>query len=274
MSDWLPVRDPRFDDAPPAFRAAVSLQAAYWRPDPAALAALAGRFHSLAWGERLRLHHLLCMQIVDAGYDGLRPHRDLFQELLGLLLSPKSPWRPRSAAIWQGAPSVSDPRPPTLQGLLSNASLTHLGAVEMIHLDASQSPTALDFVPFDELLSLVAAGQSLFRAARVFTLGATGGPTVWLPLLYGTSWCSPEPTDRDGSMTRFDHLPDDVPSPVRGVGFGHQDLQLFDPEHGRLLGIGGVGEIMMALEISDPRFDAKCRARGVDPAAARAKYGR
>ena len=213
MSTWLPVSDPRFDGAPANFRAAVSLQVAYWRRDPASIDRLAPLLSTLSWRHRLRLHHLLCLELLEvspgdeADIDALGSARAaLFRELLGLLVSPESPWRPRTAAIWLGQPSPGAPRPPTAQGLLVNASLTHLGAVEIIRLDEDEAPTALDFVPLDDLLSLVAAGQSLFRAARVFTVDAHHGPTVWLPLLYGTSWRSAEPSDRDGIVRRLREL--------------------------------------------------------------------
>ena len=36
------------------------------------------------------------------------------------------------------------------------------------------------------------------------------------------------------------------------------------------VGLGNIGEIMITLSVDDPRFEQKCRARGLDPAAVRA----
>jgi hypothetical protein len=53
---------------------------------------------------------------------------------------------------------------------------------------------------------------------------------------------------------------------VLGVGVGQQDLKIIsgEGEHA-LFGIGSIGEIVIPLEVEDPKFDIKCRARGLDP---------
>ncbi len=57
-----------------------------------------------------------------------------------------------------------------------------------------------------------------------------------------------------------------------GVGLGQQDFVVTDSDRNRHpFGIGGIGEIMVGLELDDPRFEAKCRARGLDPDRVRAE---
>ncbi len=36
-------------------------------------------------------------------------------------------------------------------------------------------------------------------------------------------------------------------------------------ENQSIFGISSVGEIMIGLEINDPKFEIKCKARGLDP---------
>ena len=55
-----------------------------------------------------------------------------------------------------------------------------------------------------------------------------------------------------------------------GIGIGHQDL-VVGSDGVSLVGIGSIGELAMALDVADPRFDEKCRARGIDPVAARSR---
>jgi hypothetical protein len=50
-----------------------------------------------------------------------------------------------------------------------------------------------------------------------------------------------------------------------GVGLGHQDFFISSGGNLTLIGCGSVRELAVALESTDPRFDAKCRARGADP---------
>jgi hypothetical protein len=48
---------------------------------------------------------------------------------------------------------------------------------------------------------------------------------------------------------------------------GQQDLSVRSHDGGSsLFGIGSVSEISFPLDMRDPRFDTKARARGIDPA--------
>jgi len=98
---------------------------------------------------------------------------------------------------------------------------------------------------------------------------------VIVPLLYGISWLTGSRFDHDGSLTRWvAHLPVEGLEPKPGIGVGHQDFVL-ETETGEtsLVGHGSVGEIMVALEIGDPRFELKCRSRGLDPDDVRRQMG-
>ncbi len=139
--------------------------------------------------------------------------------------------------------------------------MSHLGALEVIHLDAQQQPERLSFVALDEISGVTFGEPSLLRAARLYYEDDRGEEIVLVPLVYGLSWRSGQEHDRDGSMTRFIC---DLGKPGTGIGIGHQDL-LISGEQGRLFGLATVRELMVALSLSDPRFEAKCRARGLDP---------
>ena len=40
-----------------------------------------------------------------------------------------------------------------------------------------------------------------------------------------------------------------------------------------MLGLGSIGEIMIPLDIKDPKFEKKCRGRGFDPDAVKKQIG-
>ena len=54
------------------------------------------------------------------------------------LLSEAGPFKPRHVAVWQGKAGESENRKEGLYGVFCNATLTHLGCIEVIHLDAEQ----------------------------------------------------------------------------------------------------------------------------------------
>ena len=262
---------------PPEFVRAVELQRAYWTHDPEEQARLEARgVDQLGWRERLRLHHLLCLQRLQPG-----PDRDAATEkcrqTARRLIAADSPYRPRPALVWQGqSAQPGADREPDLQGDFLNPSLTHLGCLEVYRVDADNQPTGLDFVGFDELSGVVFAPPNLIRAAKLF-FDDGRGEIVMVPLLYGLTWAIGNEYDRDGRMTRFvAHLDGDELGGLgaSGIGVGQQDLSVRGPDGGcRLFGLGSVAEIAFPLDMSDPRFDEKARARGIDPDEVRARMG-
>ena len=70
-------------------------------------------------------------------------------------------------------------------------------------------------------------------------------------------------------MTRFVRHLDGLQTPcpgAPGLGVGQQDFCVVGQENGMtLFGIGSVQEVSFPLDLRDPRFDEKARARGVDP---------
>jgi hypothetical protein len=124
-------------------------------------------------------------------------------------------------------------------------------------------PTAVDFVPFDALHSVHLGPPSLFLPARLQYEEAGRADVVALPLLYGASWFSGRPSDRDGSMTHFVCL---RKGESGGIGLGHQDFFA----GGTLFGLGSIEAIEFPLDLGAPDFDERCRRRGIDPAMLRA----
>ena len=82
---------------------------------------------------------------------------------------------------------------------------------------------------------------------------------------------------RSERMTRFLlHLDEMEPSQkwASGTGVGQQDLSIHRQDGGAaLFGLGSVSEIVFPLDLRDPRFDEKARARGIDPDDARRQMG-
>jgi hypothetical protein len=292
MFGWFRDKTPRQQASPDeVVRRALELQQAYWTFDLEEKNALLQRRaeapdqqdepDGLSWPERLRLHHLACLEMLgDQPLDGLQAQpadaetTALVEELAWALLGPQSPYRPRLALVFQGEGELEEGDTPDQQGLLLNPALTHLGALEVIRVDEQVMPVEIDFVPMDALHavvlprppSLLRVAQLLYEDQRV--------EMVLLPLLYGLSWRSGQATDTDGSMTRFlghVELGDQAPSPGHfapgslGVGIGHQDLVVHSDEGQNLFGLGSVRHIEFPLDISDPHFDERCRARGLDP---------
>jgi hypothetical protein len=298
LFDWLsgkkataaaPARDPVDEDedvrwtgsqpihGPPEFVRAAEMQRAYWTHDPEEQARLeaqgAGR---LGWRDRLRLHHLFCLQHSLPG-----PQRAAAtgkcRETVRRLVAADSPYRPRAAMVWQGQSADSTPgREPDLQGEFLNPSLTHLGCLEIYRLDAANQPVAIDFVSFDELSGVVFGPPTVIRAAKLFRDDGRE-EVVLVPLLYGVTWSIGEEYDRAGQMTRFVAHLDDVEigaAGASGIGVGQQDLCVRAADGGStLFGIGSVAEISFPLDMRDPRFDEKARSRGIDPDEVRARIG-
>jgi hypothetical protein len=261
---------------PPEFVRAVDLQRAYWTHNPVEQAQLQGRgFGQLNWGERFRLHHLICLQRVGAGPEPAAVAEQC-RALVHQLLAVDSPYRPRPAMVWQGqAAPPGGGREPSLQGEFLNASLTHLGCLEIYRVDAADQPTGIDFVAFDALSAVVFGPPSLIRAAKLFYEDGRA-EVVLVPMLYGLTWAIGNEFDRAGRMTRFvAHLHDVEVRGLgaEGMGVGQQDFSIRTPDSGSLFGLGSVASFSFPLDMRDPRFDEKARARGIDPDEIRRRMG-
>src|SRR5579859_4019965 len=152
----------------------VSLQKAYWTANDKEKAGLLARYaDGLSWAELLRLQHLNCAELAaDAGKMEIpndeavsTPAYKLYLELIERLLSDVSPYRARHVLVWQG--NIQQQRPPDLSGDFRNASVTHLGCLEILRLDAKNQPKTLEFVPFDDIQAIMFANPALFRAAHI-----------------------------------------------------------------------------------------------------------
>jgi hypothetical protein len=263
-----------------AMQAARKLQTDYWSFKADDFARLSAQpIESLTWEQRLRLLHLVCLdlfsqesirrQLMSEEADSTDapegPREELIRKLLAVLTSKNSPYRPRRVAVWQGQAGESDKRKPDLQGVLRNASLTHLGCVEVLRLDGNQQPVELCFVPFDDLRGIGFAGQALFRYAKLFYDDGRPDELVLVPLLYGVSWSTPNSFYQDGTLTRLlCRVLLEADESLYLIGVGHQDF-FIDGDGLIQFGLGSVGEFMIALATDDPKFREKCRARGLDP---------
>jgi len=263
---------PNEKQMPPEIDRATQIQQAYWEHHPDEQASLvAAGVEQLAWREALRLHHLLCLERLQDSALASK-NNGLATSVMRRLLSPESPYRPRPALVWQGeSAQPGQQSEPTLQGKLSNASLTHLGCLEFYRLDQANAPSALDFVGFGEITGIVFAPPRLLRAAKLFREDG-GDEIIFVPLLYGTTWTIGDEFDREGRMTRFEaHWEGESIEGLgasTGIGVGQQDLfvqTLGDNGQGSLFGLGSVAEISIPLDMRDPHFDRKARARGIDP---------
>jgi hypothetical protein len=179
--------------------------------------------------------------------------------------------------IWQGQPAQpGTSREPDMQGEFLNPSLTHLGCLEVYRVDAANQPTRLDFVSFDELSGVVFAPPSMIRAAKLFYDDGRG-EIVFVPLLYGLTWAIGNEFDRAGRMTRFVAPLDGEEVGVlgaSGIGVGQQDFSVRSRDGDCcLFGLGSVAEISFPLDMRDPQFDTKARARGIDPDEVRRSMG-
>jgi hypothetical protein len=230
----------------------------------------------LSWPERFRLHHLICLQRLNPGPERAAATEKCRQTVRRLIAS-DSPYRPRPAMIWQGqSAQPGSNREPDLQGEFLNPSLTHLGCLEVYRLDAADQPSTIDFVSFEELSGVLFAPSRLIRAAKL--LYDDGHNELdFVPLLYGLTWTMGNEYDREGRMTRFVmHLHEEAIGALgaTGIGVGQQDFSIRKRDGGAsLFGLGSVAEIAFPLDMSDPRFDEKARARGIDPDEVRRRMG-
>jgi len=275
--DDLQSTSNRVIEGPPEFVRAVGLQRAYWTHSPSEQSLLEARdIEQLSWRERLRLHHLTCVQRLTTG-----PERAAAAEkceaIARRLVAPDSPYRPRPAMVWQGNPAQPDgQREPDLQGEFLNPSITHIGCLEIYRLNPANEPTGMDFVSFDELAAVYFAPSKLIRATKlVYEDGRD--EVVFVPLLYSLTWEIGNEFDRDGRMTRFVHFLGDKEIGelgASGMGVGQQDFSIRKHDGGStLFGLGSVAAIAFPLDVRDPRFDEKARLRGIDPDEVRKQMG-
>jgi hypothetical protein len=259
-------------DGPPEFVRAVELQRAYWTYDADEQSRLESRgLERLDWPELLRLHHLTCVQRLKERLNG-GPHLAAAtaksRAIVRRLAAVDSPYRPRPALVWQRGSTEDGPdREPDLEGEFFNASITHLGCWEIYRVDPAGEPTGIDFVSFDDVDGIAFTPSEPIRPALLYL---SDGSTlrVLVPELYGLTWVIGNELERARRLTRFvGNLPTDaVPQVATGMGVGQQDLAIRDREDAvRLVGIASVVSVMLGLDITDPRFDEKARARGMDP---------
>ena len=242
---------------------AVDRQRQYWTPDPREEAELFARVDALSWPELLRLHHLICARRVAEPSPGVGD--DALRLTLARLGGETSPYRPRVAMVWRGTPSGVDDRPPDSQGRILNASLSHLGCLEVFRVGPDDKPAELGFVAFDELAGVLFGPPALIRAAKLFYEDRRT-EVVYVPLLYGTTWQVGSDDDRAGRMTCFvAHLDDTGLSNfgVTGVGVGQHDFTAIDGKGASLFGLGSVAELAFPLDANDPDFERKARVRGM-----------
>lgn len=313
-------RGPKLGGLDPVAERGVELQRRYWTANPDELAQLeAVAFERLEPPALLRLHHLRCLALLDAGDATLRrgllapiAERPSQAELdaaaestLGLrravelsaraLLARRSPHRPRHGFAWLGAgPPRGDDIPYSdFQGRTLNASLTHLGALEVIALDERFEPARVEFLDFDQILTIsLPAGEldaaAPFRPARILREYGLDERVVLLPMRYGLSWFCHEPELLRGSSEHqlaaieLGGLAD--PSKAAGnpldrrplgIAVGPQRLEVLsdyreDGDRGlSRFRLADAYQLSLAIDQDDPKFIEKCRGRGLDPEATR-----
>jgi len=254
----------------------------YWQFDENEKEQLMSKYPTdLSPAELLRLHHLNCLEHVssekgkaqfgddvsDEEIEWLEGDtKDLSSDIFERLLEEDSPFRPRPGLVWQGEAGDSEQREPDFQGVFYNASLTHLGCLEVIRVDEQQLPKEMAFLPFDDIQAAVFGPSSLYRTAKIFYEHERPDEIVVVPLIYGLSWHFKHSYLHDGSFTHWGCHIESQQDFSLGIGLGHQNFKVISEEEGHtLFGIGSIGEIVIPLEFEDPKFEVKCRARGLDP---------
>ena len=269
-----------------SLKKAVELQREYWRPNDEEEEQLRAKLAEASWKEKLRLLHLTCSRLLLRGagkqqllHDDLNeepqpiddPLVRLIQSLLLELLVDGSPYLPRAAFVWKGMGEAAEleERDPDHQGMLYNASLTHLGSLEVLRTDENNEVSKIDFIPFEQIRDIVVSSQkdpfSGFSLAKIFFDDERAQDFVLLPLLYGLSWASGLENDVDGSMTRF-ICSLEIPSTNRSlsIGIGQQDF-FIRRQTQDVFGLASVAHVSFPLAVDDPNFEKKCKARGIDP---------
>jgi hypothetical protein len=239
----------------------VRLQTAYWTyQSQEETALLACGLERLSWQKLLRLHHLHCLALAEqtsllreiqgdddraAAVDAARAAaRERCQRSSERLLSPASPYRRRFGMVWQYKSATQERRPPDIEGQMSNASLTHLGCLEVLRLDEAMRPSAVGFVAFDNLRTVAFGPPGLFRAARLVYEDGRPDEVVWVPLLYTFTWRTTDELCRSGRMTRsFGYMQIKGPTAGFGLGLGQHDLRAEKQDGMSVFGLGSVTEM-------------------------------
>lgn len=308
-------RGPKLAGIDPIGERAIGLQKRYWSPAPDELRELEDRgLAALGWVEKLRLHHLRCLALLDAGDEVLRrgllapaterPSAAELERAIDLVLRERvaasakvllgraSPYRPRHGFAWLGEAAPEGDAVPysDFQGRIVNGSLTHLGCVEIIRLDPTTlEPAALEFMAFDDIMTLArgprAHASDPFVPARILREYGQAEIVVLLPLRHGLSWFALEPELLRGEavhevaeielrgladVSKAFHEPLDRRR--LGVAIGPQRLEVLSDYAQEGLGrfeLGAAYQISLAIDQDDPRFDDKCRGRGLDVEATR-----
>jgi hypothetical protein len=308
-------RGPKLAGIDPIGERAIGLQKRYWSPAPEELLELEGRgLGALDWVEKLRLHHLRCLALLDAhegvlrrgllapvaerpGADELATAMDpVLRERVAasakMLLGRGSPYRPRHGFAWVGdGPPEGDAVPYSdFQGRIVNGSLTHLGCVEIIRLDPTTlEPAAIEFLAFDEIMTLARGPRGdaggPFVPARILREYGQGELVVLLPLRYGLSWFALETDVLRGEAAHevagievrgladaSKSFSEPLDRRMLGISVGPQRLEVLSDYVQEGLGrfeLGAAYQISLAIDQDDPRFDDKCRGRGLDVEATR-----
>jgi len=236
------------------------LQYDYWRYNPVEQNGLMSLYSEsqdrLSWSNLLRLQQLTCMEILESEWgrsmtqgklhaQTRRPDAaiSLCEHLAQRLTSEESPYRPSPVAVWQEEDKTTD-REPDIVGFLTNASLTHLGCLEVIRPDEHDNPTALGFVPFSDIHLLILQGRGPVRGGKIVYKDRRE-EIVGVPLLYGLSLHSQNPNDHNGSLTRMFSTLIVHDAPL-GIGLGHQDLTIISPHGPTVFGVGSVSMFVQA----------------------------
>jgi hypothetical protein len=215
----------------------------------------------LSWEDSLLLLHLTCLEMLsngpgreqlmlegqpeEASQDApLGENRDLVLRLVKRLCSDASPYRPCNGAVWQSKRGKPEESEPDKKGITRNASLTHLGCIEVIRLDDKKKPAEISFISFDELNQAIFKTGGLFRLADFEFNDGRPIEEMLVPLQYGISWTTPNTFDRDGTYTRFIcHIESKQHESPINIGVGHQDFLIESGDGTSLLGLGSIGKL-------------------------------
>lgn len=229
----------------------------------------------LSFPKMYRLMHLISgnmaaekspleMELDEPKYDG--KYLKHVQRISNMLLVPQSPYAQRYARVWM-APLEGNyyETPPTHQGHLANASLSHLGAFEAIPAQNDFYPKEeIEFIPFDEVYRIVFLNDGPVRLALISFEYERGESFYWLPSTYAYSQ---KDNEKIGNMTLFGQrimVNDNIGE--RGLAYGVQDLWLTDADgENKLFGLPNVAIIEFPLDRKDPNVIRKALARGINP---------
>ncbi len=263
----------------------------------------------LTWAELFRLHHLTLLDfhrlpdvasLLEGGVPPAGEEKErrelLLRELLrkkeqgetvrnlsARLLGPGSPYRPRhsSLRLRQGSGGEG----PELSGLLSRASLFHLGSLELIRVDEEGMPREVEFVPLDSLRSARFDTLSVLPLVKIYFEYGREEEIFFAPLFFGITPPSERelrvPGEGEWESPRSLALSGDPPEGYALLG-GGGEVFLLQPAHksrpdsrddaggearqeALLVDPASLLEIRTALDVEDPLFDRKCHHRGINP---------